>query len=76
MGKIVVAKLHRLGKDGDKFSEKFKTTIRDRVVIDEDYVKEFNRSLKTRGQMYEIDPKATKDRDSILNPKKSVEPTK
>jgi len=74
MGKIVVAKKYRLGKDGDKFSEKFKTPLRNRVVIDEDEVKKFNRSTRISGQMYEIDEKLTKERDAKIESKK--EPAK
>lgn len=64
MGNIVVAKKYRLGKDGDKFSEKFKTPIRNRVVIDEDEVKRFNKTTAISGQMYEIDEQMTKARDA------------
>lgn len=70
MGKIVVAKLFRLGKDGDKFSKEYKKTIRERVIIDEDYVKEFNQRTAISGQMYEIDRAATDKRDEEVEAKK------
>lgn len=70
MGKIVVAKLFRLGKDGDKFSKEYKKTIRERVIIDEDYVKEFNQRTAISGQMYEIDRAATDKRDEEVGAKK------
>jgi hypothetical protein len=66
MSKIVVAKLFRLGQDGDKFSRKFKTEMRSRVVIDDDYIKQFNAAWETRGQIYEIDQKQTDERDAKL----------
>lgn len=70
MGKIVVAKLFRLGKDGDKFSKEYKKPIRERVVIDEDYVKDFNQRTSISGQMYEIDKGATDKRDGEVEAKK------
>ena len=72
MGKIVVAKKYSLGKDGDKFSKEFKTPIRNRVVIDEDEVKRFNKSISISGQMYEIDEKLTKERDTEVAKKKEA----
>ena len=66
MEKIVVAKLSRLGKDGNKFSKEFKKELRSNVKISEDYVKEFNKNWKTRGQFYEIDKEATEKRNSQL----------
>jgi hypothetical protein len=69
MGKIVVAKLYRLGKDGDKFKQEFKKVLRNRVVVDEDYVKTFNKSTEVSGQMYEIDKEATEARDVELKAK-------
>ena len=63
MDKIVVANLFRLGKDGDKFSMKFKTKVRSKAKVGEDYVKTFNANWKTSGMIYEIDEKATKERD-------------
>ena len=66
MSKIVVAKLSRLGKDGDHFSLKFKTEVRSKVKIDDDYIKEFNANWKTSGMFYDIDAEATKERDEKL----------
>ena len=66
MGKIVVAKLYRLGKDGDKFSKEYKKPIRNRVVVDEDFVRKFNQNTKISGQMYEIDQAATSRRDEEI----------
>lgn len=76
MGKIVVAKLFRLGKDGDKFSKEYKKTIRNRVVIDEDYVKDFNQRTAISGQTYEIDRAATDKRDAEIESKAKRAPKK
>ena len=69
MDNIVVAKLFRLGKDGDKFSKKFKTEMRSNVKIDRDYVAQFNYNQQTLGQFYEVDEKATAERQELLFPK-------
>lgn len=74
MGKIVVAKKYRLGMDGDKYSKQFKTTLRERVIIDEDYVNQTNATTQISGIMYEIDEKATAERDERLQPKKAANP--
>ena len=66
MDKIVVANLYRLGKDGDKFSKTFKTRVRSKAKIGEDYVKKCNANWKTSGQIYEIDEVATKERDEEI----------
>lgn len=66
MDKIVVANLFRLGKDGDKFSMKFKTGVRSKAKVGVDYVKTFNANWKTSGMVYEIDEKATKERDESV----------
>lgn len=71
MDKIVVAKLYRLGKDGDKFSKKFKTEVRSQAKVGEGYLKTFNANWKTSGMIYEIDEKATKERDEKVNSKVS-----
>lgn len=73
MGKIVVAKKYRLGKDGDKFSTQFKTELRSRVIIDEDYIKQVNATKDISGILYEIDEKATAERDGKLNPQKGTD---
>lgn len=70
MERIVVANLYRLGKDGDSFSKKFKTEVRSRAKVTEDYVKRVNANWATGGMIYKIDEKATKERDEKLNPPK------
>jgi hypothetical protein len=70
MGKIVVARLVRLGQDGGKFKRNLiAETIRSNAKVDSDYVKEFNKLWETKGQLYEVDKEATKKRDESLKPK-------
>jgi hypothetical protein len=64
--KIVVATLYRLGKDGDKFSKDFKTKMRSKAKVNEDYVNTVNANWKTSGQLYVIDEAATKERDELV----------
>ena len=66
MGKVVVAKLYRLGRDGDKVKEEYKTELRSRVVIDEDDVIRFNAGKEISAQMYVIDEAATKKRNQKI----------
>lgn len=66
MGKVVVAKLYRLGRDGDKVKEEYKTELRSRVVIDEDDVIRFNAGKEISAQMYVIDKAATKERNQKI----------
>lgn len=68
MGKIIVATLYRLMKDGDKFSKKenHRVVERTNVKIDKDFVVSFNKNWETSGQLYEIDEKETKKRDKKL----------
>lgn len=71
MSKIVVAKLVRLGKDGDKFSQKMiAKTERINAKVDDEFIKEFNENWETSGRMYVINDKLTKERDESLNSKK------
>ena len=64
MSKIVVARLLRLGKDGDNFSKKMIAQVeRTNAKVDDDFVEEFNSNWKTSGRIYEINEKATKERD-------------
>ena len=55
------------GKYQLNFSKKFKTELRSDVKIDKDYVEQFNKDWKTSGQFYEIDEKATAERNEKLN---------
>jgi len=65
--KIVVATLYRLGKAGDSFNKDFKTKMRSKAKVTEDYVNTVNANWKTAGQLYVIDEKATKERDELVN---------
>lgn len=65
---IVVANKYRLGMDGDKFSPKFKTHLRE-VKIDEDDLKAYNKSSAISGILYEVDKEKTAARDALLAPK-------
>jgi gamma-glutamylcyclotransferase (GGCT)/AIG2-like uncharacterized protein YtfP len=66
--KIVVATLYRLGKAGDSFNKDFKTKLRSKAKVSEDYVNTVNANWKTAGQLYVIDEKATKERDELVAP--------
>jgi hypothetical protein len=64
MSKIVVAKLVRLGKDGDKFKKDLiAQTERTNAKVDEDYVKECNANWETSGRLYIVDKEATEKRN-------------
>lgn len=77
MSKIVVAKLVRLGKDGDSFSKKLEAAVlRTNAKIDDEYLNGFNANWKTSGQLYIVDEKATKEREEALAPKKVGRPKK
>lgn len=68
MSKIVVAKLVRLGKDGDNFSKDLIAKVeRTNAKVDDDYIKEVNANYKTTGRLYVVDEEATEERDSKLN---------
>lgn len=74
MGKVVVCKVVRLGKDGDKFKKGLVAKVlRNNAKLDEDYVKEQNESWKTSGVYHEVDLKATSERNEKLE--KSSEPS-
>lgn len=69
--KNVVAKLYRLGKDGDTFNKEYKTPIRTRVIVEREYVEQSNEDWQKKGQLYEVDEKATKERwEKLFQPKK------
>jgi len=69
---IVVAKLVRLGKDGDSFKkDNHINVVRKAAKVDEAYVKGFNKSWEVSGQLYVIDKEATKKRDDLLNAPKA-----
>lgn len=73
---IVVANKYRLGMDGDKFSPKFKTHLRS-LKIEEDDLKEYNKSSAISGILYEVDKEKTAERDALLAPKaKKGKPSK
>jgi len=68
MSKIVVAKLVRLGKDGDHFKkDMIAKEMRTNAKVDDEYLKEFNSQWKKRGQLYIIDKEATAERDRIID---------
>lgn len=67
MQKIVVAKLVRLAKDGDSFKKDIHAQImRTNAKISEQYIAEFNVNWQTRGLLYIIDEKLTKERDEQI----------
>jgi hypothetical protein len=78
MSKLVVCKYVRLAKDGDSFKKDLiASELRTNVKIDDQFVKEHNRSWKTTGHLYIVDEKATKARNDAIkeaeeakNPKK------
>lgn len=70
MSKIVVAKLVRLAKDGDHYNKELVAKVmRTSAKVDDDFVKEFNKTWKTSGQLYIVDEDKTKQRDEKLNGK-------
>lgn len=69
MGNLVVAKLYRLGRDGDKVKEEYKTELRSRVIIDSDELEVFNSGKSVSGQMYVVDEIATKQRNEDVKQK-------
>ena len=74
MSKIVVAKLVRLGQDGNSFKKDLiAKTMRTNAKVDDEYLKEFNASWKTRGQLYIIDEDATRVRNEALEPPKPTQ---
>lgn len=75
MEKTLVCKLFRLGKDGDRFKDDLiAATLRTRVLVGADYVARFNKNSHISGQRYEIDEKATKERDAIKSGKPKADP--
>lgn len=62
---IVVANKYRLGMEGDKFNPKFKNLLR-QVKIDEDDMKQYNKSTEISGILYEVDKEKTAERDALL----------
>jgi len=68
MQKIIVAKLVRLGKDGDSFSQKLIAQVmRTNAKVTEQYIEQFNSNWKDRGQMYIVDEEKTKERNELLS---------
>ena len=65
---IVVANKYRMGMEGDKFNPKFKTHLRT-LKIEEDDLKEYNKSSEISGILYEVDKEATEKRNELLAPK-------
>lgn len=72
MDNIVVCDLYRLGKNGDKFSKEFKTLIRKGAKINESYVNGRNANWSVNGQWYEVDEKATEERNKASKSNPSV----
>jgi len=71
MSKIVVCKKFRLVEisKGEFKNNDMKKEVRSAVKISEEDVKELNSNYKTSGIIYEIDKKATEERDNELAPK-------
>ncbi len=65
---IILANKYRMGMEGDKFNPKFKTHLRT-LKIDEDDLKEYNKSSEISGILYEVDKEKTAERDALLAPK-------
>ncbi len=70
MSKIVVAKLVRLGKNGDRFDKKMiAKEERTSVKIDNEQIEMFNKNWEVSGRLYVIDEEATKERNKLFTPK-------
>lgn len=70
MSKIVVAKLIRLGKDGDKYKKDIHAHImRTSAKVEVSYIEEFNKRWETSGQLYIVDKELTAKRDEEIEPK-------
>ena len=66
---IVVAKLLRLGKDGDKYKKDLVAKVeRTNAKLDEDYIKLFNANWRRSGRLYVIDKEKTAARNKALSP--------
>lgn len=72
---IVVCKKYRLLEKSDgKFKvNEHRKELRSSVKIEKSYVDAQNKLSKITGIVYEVDEKATKDRDEKLNPKEKTE---
>ena len=77
MGKIKVYKLVRLGQDGDKFKKNMiAKELRTNAKLDEDFVKEYNKTWDVSGHLYILNEEATKKRDEKLKKKEAPEKPK
>jgi len=73
----VVCKLLRLGQDSGKFSKKLIAAVeRTNALVDDQYVKDFNRNWENSGRLYEIDKDATEKRNQAIKPKSPGRPKK
>lgn len=73
MQEIVVAKLIRLGKNGDSFDKKLVAQVmRTNAKVSKDYIEQFNATWQDRGQLYIIDEEKTKERNEKLISKEEV----
>lgn len=67
MNRIVVCRKVRLGSDGGKFSRKLIAAVElSACKITDDYMEEQNRNWKISGRYYELDEKATKEREERI----------
>ena len=74
---IVVANKYRLMRDGDKFVKDHKKFLRSVKIKDTD-MDEYNKTTNQTGILYEVDQKATDERNQRVNPepKKKGRPVK
>ena len=67
MSKIMVAKLVRLGINGNNFDKKLIAKVeRTNAKIDDEQIERFNQSWKTSGRLYIVDEDLTKERNNEL----------
>ena len=68
---MLVCKYFQLLKYGKAFSKEHREVLRDRIVVSESEVTETNSIYKTKGRWYEIDEKATEERNAYLAKKQA-----
>lgn len=66
---VVCKKLRLIEQKGEKFTKKHSEVIRNSVKISEDDMNKFNSVHEKTGIFYELDEKATKERNESLKPK-------
>jgi len=61
MSRIVVADLYQLGEREGKYTKEFKTIVRAKVKVQEDYAERISENWKDTGKIYIVDEKETEE---------------